>query len=139
MKYTPYTEKQIAEMNVWPEGFYPFEIKEAEETSSKSGNDMIKLSVVLFGRDGRSTMVFDYLLDALPQKLRQCAVACGLVSEYEQGNLSGVHFVGKTGHAKVGIEKSKDPAYADKNKIVSYQEPKGVLQQANYLDDSIPF
>jgi hypothetical protein len=148
MQVTPYSEKQIAEMNLWPKGEYPFSIVAAEQKTSKKGNEMIVLSVQIFNAEGRVRTLNDYLLDMpeMAHKLRHAAVVCGLEDKYNAGTLEPFDFVDKTGVAKVGIQKSKDEQYADKNVINDYlaadaSKPVPVPQQsaAAELNDEIPF
>ena len=149
MKYTPKTEKEIAEENLWPAGEYDFEVTAGEDTQSEAGNDMIKLTVQIFNNEGRSRLVDDYLLESIAYKLRHACDACGLIETYETGELSGADFIQKTGRLKLGIQKDKTGAYPDKNVINDYikRSVNGGTQEsvstgamtANDLSDSIPF
>ena len=155
MKFTPKTEKEILEDNLWPVGIYNFEVLSAEDKTSKSGNEMIELSLLLFW-DERTRLVTDYLLESIAYKLRHAAVACGLESEYENGNLSAIDFVGRTGNLKLRVEKDKNGLYADKNAVQDYiaseishtadmfegkakSSPSRVSAADAFIDDSIPF
>lgn len=117
MNFTPKTEKELS--NLFPEATYDFEIVEARDTLSKNENDMIELKVVIYNGD-KTIRIFDYLLEAIAYKLRHCADACGLLSQYETGTLKGEMFVGKTGKCKVVIKVDKDGKYPDKNEIKDY-------------------
>ena len=120
MHFTPKTEKEIAEANLWPAGEYSFEIAKAENAVSKSGNEMIKLSLNIVNNEAKSKVVFDYLLEAIEYKLRHCADACGLLVKYETGMLDAMDFEGKTGVLKLGIQKGTDRYPNDKNSISDY-------------------
>ena len=144
MKFAPKTEKEIASAGLWDKGTYAFEILEATDDLSKSsGKEMIKLKVKIFKDNGASQNVFDYLLpDSMEYKLRHIAEACGLLADYEKGDLEAYQFVGKSGYAKVGISKDKTGAYPDKNQINDYvvdgkPDPKTLKEALN--DDSVPF
>ncbi len=65
--------------------------------------------------------MFDYLLDAMPHKLRHAAEAFGLLDEYEAGGFDAIDCEGKTGKCKVKIDKSE--GYPDKNGIADYVAP----------------
>jgi hypothetical protein len=123
MRFTPKTEKEIQEEGLLPAGPYSFEIFKAEERQSKAGNDMIYLKVGVFDDDGRIHYVDDYLMESISYKLRHAAEVCGLLDDYEQGQLNAGDFVNKTGQCKVGIEKDKNNQYPDKNRIVDYLRP----------------
>lgn len=139
MRFTPKTEKELNEANLWEKGIYAFEILEAEETTSKTGKDMIKMKVKIYNGD-KSQILFDYLLpDTMEYKLRHLCDACNLITEYETGNLEAYNLVGKTGKAKIGISVDKTGQYADRNSINDF-----VVDAPRDLDtvlngDSAPF
>lgn len=148
MKFTPKSEKELAEDNLLPLGTYDFEIVDAEEKTSKAGNDMIVIKHHIFDSNGNPRIIFDYLMEQLAYKLRHAADACGLLDHYESGALEASDFKGKTGKLKLTIQKSKDPQYADKNVVADYvkreasngkQPPAGMLGEGKPLDDEIPF
>lgn len=161
MRFQPKSEKEITEMNLWPAGEYGFEIidnatlgKNAYSTvdrQSKNGNDMIQLVVKVYNADGQFRIIIDYLLEAMPAKLRHAAMSCGLVNEYESGTLEAINFIGKTGYLKLKIDKDKTGQYADKNGIADYvvsevdtgavyAPPKSApANSAAIADDDIPF
>ena len=120
MKVTPRTDKEIAEMNLWPEASYGFEVIEGLDKVSKSGNEMIELKLKVYNDDGGFIFVKDYLLDSLAYKIKHAAEACELVDQYNAKSLIGMDFVGKCGTLKLKIQKSKDSAYADKNVVGDY-------------------
>lgn len=139
MRFTPKSEKEIAEAGLWEKGNYPFEIVEAAEEVSKTGKDMIKMKVKLYNGD-KTQIIFDYLLpDTMEYKLRHlCEVAC-LLPEYETGNLEAYNLVGKTGNAKVGISVDKTGQYPNKNNINDYlvDAPKSIDEALG--GDKCPF
>lgn len=153
MKFTPKTEKEIQEENLWPNGNYTFEIAKANNGVSKNNNDMIVLQLNVFTEDGsRVQIVTDYLVEAVLYKLRHCADACGLLDKYEQGELNAEDFVGKSGTIKLGIQKDKTGEYDDKNVVKDYivenkltaaqekhTQDKGNAFVSADLDDGIPF
>lgn len=152
MQFTPKTEQELIEENLFPAGVYPFEVVKAEDKQSKSGNDMIVLNLRVFYGE-RTSFINDYLLEAFGFKLRHAAVQMGLEDQYETGAINAEDFLGKTGYAKVGIRKDKlkkgEPdreLYPDQNTILDYVEapkaggpsvPKGGDPADG--DDDIPF
>lgn len=118
MRTTPKTEKELAEAGIWPAGTYDFEVLTAEDTISRKGSDMIKLKVKIFNDAGESQTLFDYILDAMPAKLRHAAEAFGLLEEYEAGGFEAIDCEGKTGKCKIKTDKSE--GYPDKNGIADY-------------------
>ncbi len=152
MKVTPRTENEIAALNLLPNGWYPFTISDAEEKTSKAGNEMIVLNVRVYSDRG-SVFIKDFLMDTEfgAGKLRSCAETCGQLEAYESGRLSADDLDGREGFARVGIEKSKDSQFPDKNKIWMYAKekpkPKGEETKATSKapalsdppEDDIPF
>lgn len=151
MQFKPRTEKEIQEENLRPAGIYSFEITDAVEAKSKSGNDMIKLTVRLYNAQGDDCGVLsDYLLESLAYKLRHAAVACGLEEKYLGGTLAAEDFVHKMGDLKLTIRKDKTGQYPDQNSIqdyvvkkdetVSNEPPVGHPASAStFIGDEVPF
>lgn len=147
MRTTPKSEKELAEAGLWPAGTVDFEVLTAEDTTSRKGSDMIKLKVKLYNDSGASQTVFDYLLDAMPHKLRHAAEAFGLLDEYEAGGFEAIDCEGKTGKCKIKVDKNE--GYPDKNGISDYIPAVTVGSIAkntakakaahNDLDDDLPF
>lgn len=148
MRFQAKTEEEVS--NLIPKDEYAFEVLEAEEKTSKSGNDMIALKL---GIDYNNSLrgVFDYLvdIDSMAYKTRHFADAVGLLAEYEKGNLNAEELVGLTGKCKIDIQPAKD-GYDAKNVVRDYVkrkvgevapakiEPK-VAGVRNPMDDDIPF
>ena len=118
MQFKPKTEKELAEEGLFQAGVYPFEIVEAADKTSKKGNDMIELKVRLFGNG--TQICTDYLLESMGYKLRNAASTMNLLDAYEEGSLDAEDFVGKSGYAKVIIQKDKNGEYPDRNSISDY-------------------
>lgn len=143
MKFQPKSEKELAEANLWPVGEYAFEILEADEENDKNGNPMFKLKVKVFKDSGASQNIFDYVSPAWMEfKLRHLADACGLINDYEKGELEAYQLVGKNGFCKVSISKDKSGQYPDRNAIGDYlvdgkTEKKSVKETLG--GDEIPF
>lgn len=151
MRFTAKTDKEIAEERLLPEGIYGFEISMGEDTTSKKGNEMIKLTVRLFKDDGKFILVDDYLLESMMFKLKHACDACGLSDKYQSGELVAADFVGKTGNLKLKIQKDTTGNYPDRNSIADYlvpedgatfTPPKDALDTVldkDDLEDEIPF
>jgi hypothetical protein len=128
MKFDPRTEEQCrAPRRVLPKGDYPFEIIAAYDKVSKAGHPMIEMRVRLYEGEKVAAQVFDYLLpgENMAYKLRHCCAACGLLAQYETGDLAPDMLVGRGGKAKVNIQKDKDGEREDKNVITDYIVPEG--------------
>lgn len=128
MRTTPKTEKELQEANLLPKGWYPFHIQTAEDKLSKAAKErgetepnMIELNVQVF-RDQGFVFVKDWLMDTEfgAHKLRHCADACRVLDRYESGSLEAEDLESKEGYVKIGIQKSEDEQWPDKNKILDY-------------------
>lgn len=145
MKFQPKTEKQIIEEGLLPAGVYGFEVYEATDKTSKTGNDMIELKLRLFDDEGNSRgMVTDYLLEKLAYKLRHAAVACDLESNYENGDLAAIDFSGKIGEVKIRVQEDKTGQYPAKNVVADYVVKKDVANDGPpaghpAADPDVPF
>lgn len=146
MKFDPKTDKEIAEENLLPKGEYDYEVAEAKEARSKSGNEMIALTLHVFhGESHRS--VKDYLLGSMPGKLKHFCDQHGLQREYETGTLTAEDCEGRSSKVLIGIEIDKSGTYPDKNKVVDYLVAKKQAAAAAptssgefaISDDDVPF
>lgn len=152
MRFTPKSEQELASGDLVPAGTYDFEVKSAEETVSKSGNDMVKLSIWIFSESGAKRVVFDYLVgtEAAQFKVRGFAAAVGLLEEYDGGEMEAIDMEGKVGRCKIVVQKDTTGQYSDKNSVASYiaapvtvgsiaKNTAKAKAKADDLDDSIPF
>lgn len=121
MKTTPKTEKEIYEARLLPKGWYPFTINDATEKTSRAGNEMIEVNVRVYRGEGFS-FVKDYLMDTEfgAGKLRHISETCGVLVEYESGNLNADDLKGKEGFCKIAIKVDKDGKFPDQNNIQDY-------------------
>ncbi len=107
-----------------PDGDYDFEVINAADAVSKaSGADMIVLDIKVFDGDGGTRNVKDYLV-ATPggmRKVRQFAIAVGMLSDYENGDLEAHALHNQSGRCKIGADRSE--GYEPKNKVVYYLDP----------------
>lgn len=159
MKITPKSETELQEEerkrkeeNLLPDGIYDFEVQSAEDKISKvkpdgsGGNPMIVLNFKAFGNNGQSVYVTDYLMEKMAFKLRHACDACGLLKQYESGDLTANMFQDRVGKVKLKIEIGKkkegsDELYPTKNIVVDYvkHDTNAKLAAEVLKDDSIPF
>lgn len=141
MKFQPKSEKEISEAGLLPVGEYPFEVVEAEDTISKSQNDMVALTIKVYDLEGVGHTVFDWLVDTdkAAYKTRHFAEATGLLPNYETGNLPADVMVGRSGYCKVVVRKDTTGQYPDKNGIADYIKPKaGTAAAASSPKSALP-
>lgn len=119
--FTPKSDEELTMSKLLPEGEYPFIIKSATEKISKSsGNEMVELVAEVFGPDGGSVIVYDYLVltDKMAWKLKHFYLSLSMKTQYNAGVLNAPQFVDKKGKASVTIEKQADKA--PRNRIKDY-------------------
>ena len=133
MNFKPLSSADAAALRVFPRGDYPFEVIEGEDKVSEAGNPMIELKIKVTNTYGMSRYVRDYLLEQRPIKLRHAAEACGLLEEYEAGELVGADFIGKTGKLTLTIEKDKAHKFPDKNAVADYVVKKSGVAGIKFL------
>lgn len=144
MKFTPKTEQEIVEDGLIPDKtICDFEVLRGEDKQSKAGNEMIVLTLNVFHNDASGRSITDYLVSTMEFKLRQAADACGLLAQYEKGELVAEDFEGKSGKCVVAIDKGSVDYPLPKNVIKSYVKrsaapaAKGELPAG--FDDSVGF
>jgi hypothetical protein len=145
----PLSKEQLKQGDLIEPGIYDFEVIDAEEAISKSGNEMLKLKLKVWDSNGRERILFDYLLESLEWKIGHFAECTGLFDKYQEGVLSANDCIGKSGQCKVYIQVSKDPQYGDKNSIADYMltdeqsaakvKRKAEAASVDFVDDQLPF
>lgn len=154
MRFTPVSEEEANAQSsgIWPAGDYDFEIKDATEKESASGNEMTELEVWLYDDGGKRKMVFDYLVvtEKSAWKIRHFAASCGLLAQYERGSLMANEMVGRTGKCTVATQAANN-GYPAKNVIRDYLKAEAAQisrptqprtrtpAPAGDIDDDIPF
>lgn len=118
MQFTPKSEKEIQAANLLPAGEYDFTVVRAEDTKSKAGNDMIKVTIGIYQQNGTQRLMDDYLLESVPHKLRHFAETIGLLAQYEMGQLGADELEGRAGRVKIRIKEQTD--YPSKNEVKDY-------------------
>lgn len=120
----------IVDFEVLEEFSFGTRVVRTEDAESKAGNDMIVLVLKVFHNDKERVLV-DYLTGGMEFKLRHAINSCGVDVDT---TITAKDFIGKCGRAKIGIQKSKDTQYPDKNSIADYLPRAHEVE----LDDEIP-
>jgi hypothetical protein len=153
MKFAPKKENELSAGNLIPDGTYPFEVIKAVAKQSKAGNDMIVVTLKIFEGDTHGSLLDDYLMESIAFKLFHFCAYSGLTAQYESGTLTAENCVGRTGYAKIGVQKgkAKDDGgfWPDRNTVKDYirQEMKkaGVVNvtpskpASKPADDDVPY
>jgi hypothetical protein len=152
MKFTPLSEQEAESQSsgLWPDGQYDFEVREATEKESSTGNEMTELEVWIYNPSGDRRLVFDYLVvtEKSAWKIRSFAASCGLLPQYERGTLIANEMVGRTGRCILMTRPAND-GYPAKNTIKSYVKAAAGAVRASSgsrakvpvsdIDDEVPF
>jgi hypothetical protein len=149
MKFEPKTEDQLNNFNLIDEGQYKYKVVEAVDTVSRSGDDQIKLTLLIIDKQGNERKVKDYLNPKMIHKIKHFCDSNNLKEKYSQGNLEAKDCFGKIGILDLIIQKGKaipDDAqgkyFNDQNSVQDYlasdnvQEKDGKKEE---LNDDIPF
>ena len=106
MQFNSKSREELARESLTPPGEYDFEIMRAEETTSKKGNEMIKLKLRVFVENGE-IHVYDYLVAGMEYKLANFCDAIGRSEDYDDGEINADNLVGCAGKLKLVIEKEQ--------------------------------
>jgi hypothetical protein len=151
MQFSPKSKDELEAMSLIKAGTYQFQVAEAKDDISKSsGNEMIKLTLEVFDKEGKSYRMFDYLLEAVASKLFAFCASTGMEQKYHSGNLSSHDCIGKSGYVEIEIQKGKENpqggTYPDKNNVKKYiAKPIGSIPIAYQIaskeefDQDVPF
>lgn len=117
MKFTP-IDGDINKMKlIFHEGIYMVEVLRQEEKISKSGNEMIEIMVKVHGDDGKTEIIYDWLLS---YKLKSFCEAANLKEEYAKGEVPGSLVIGRMVPAFITIEKATGSFQTERNVIKYY-------------------
>ena len=106
MQFNSKSREELARESLTPPGEYDFEIISAEETTSKKGNEMIKLKLRVFVENGE-IHVYDYLVAGMEYKLANFCDAIGRSDDYDDGEINADNLVGCAGKLKLVIEEAQ--------------------------------
>ena len=124
MNFKPKSKEELETMNLLKPGIYQFTVANAKDRTSKNGNDMIELNLEVYDKEGNTRTMFDYLLEAMPQKLYAFCVSTGMENRYHEGSLTSSDCIGKMAYIEVSIQKGKENpqggSYPDKNDVKKY-------------------
>lgn len=136
-------------------GVYDFQVLKAEQKRSKSGNQMIELTLAVWDANGVQRHIFDYLVSmpSMVYKIKHFCDTVGLTKEYLAGCLNVNDCVDKCGKAEIIIQKGNQKPdgsyYPDKNAVKDYvvtdkDAVKADLVKPNnngseFKDDDLPF
>ena len=141
MKFDPITKKESEEGGLLSPSYYDAECIDAEELTDKNSQPMLKLTWKVFGTNGSTPYVYDYVSRYWMEfKLTHLAMSVnawdgeGELTQFEPGDVKG-----KTAMVRVGVE-AATPDYPAKNKVLDYlsAKPEPVTSPGGD-DDNLPF
>ena len=143
--FTPMTEEELQMMSLIPAGIYDFKVVKATQKLSRSGNQMIELQLMIWDREGKTHLIYDYLVSiaSMVYKIKHFCDAVGLADDYKTGTFDVVQCEGRSGKANIIIQHGKpNPVggnYPDKKAVKDYvMKPIAVIND-QLTDDEIPF
>lgn len=142
MRFTPKSEEELQSMSLLEPGIYQFQVSAATNEMSKSGNEMIKLVLSIWDKEGHVHFIFDYLLEAMGHKLRHFCESTGLIDKYDHGEIDVTDCINRQGYVELSIQEGKlkdnGDRYPNRNSVKDYVK-KSKMESANDLDDDVPF
>ena len=144
MRFQPKSKEEAERGPLLPDGEYEAVVHEAEDTESKKGNEMLKLTLDVYGPDGERVRVWDYLLDQFSFKLYHFCESAGLLDKYNTGVLVDADCVGARVMAKIATQEGEG-SYPDRNVVVDYvgsvgaDTPAPGKGEVTITPDDIPF
>ena len=126
-----------------PEGEYRAEVATAEETKSKAGNDMLKVTWKVFAPNGGTPLVTDYIVPPHGVgRLKKMCRAVGLEDKFKQGSVTPEDLRGQACTVVVIVEDDKTGNYDPQNRIAKYIAPGDEdlsVPEGDIPEDDIPF
>lgn len=126
MYFDPKTEAEVSQGWLLPNGQYPFQVRRAEEKTSKvkpdgtGGHPMIELDLVVF-HNNKEYKLRDWLVSTpgMAFKIRHFAFAVGLGDKYESGSFSDHDCVAREGYLEL-ITQARQDGKGDQNSVRDY-------------------
>ena len=140
-EYNPEDMPDEKTFDPWGVGEYEAEIIESVSTTSKAGNNMLKLNFLVTNDNGGTTRIYDYIV--APSTLYKLDSLCKLFAINFDGTLDESLLIGKRLLVKLGVDKGNEK-YPPKNKIDRYikslSATTSVAETPQKVDDDdIPF
>jgi GTPase SAR1 family protein len=110
MRYKRYSEEELKELALIPDGIYQFETMEVHETDKyhnplrdKNGYDMAKLKLKIWDKNGRERFVFTNLFGDgnMSFRTRHYADSIGKIQQYEDETFEIRETLGDSGYCQI--------------------------------------
>lgn len=135
MEFKVLTDEELkAQRFFLEEGMANFTVMNAENAVSKTGNEMIKLTLRVIDKEGKEGTIFDYLVSTEKAvfKIKQFCDAIEKPEIYKSGKMNDLECLDQSGKCILKIRKSNE--YGDQVIIKEY-----LSSTEEFIDDEIPF
>jgi hypothetical protein len=148
MHFTPLSDDEIKYMGMIEPGIYDFDVVAAlDEISKTSGQEQIKLTLLVFENSGKEHTLFDYLTThpSMRFKVKHFCEVAGILNQYDAGDLAASDCINKSGKVEIQMQKGKpNPKggnYPDRPNVKDYVVNGTATNKKSFEDDSgdIPF
>ena len=145
---------EMTTLKILAEGEASFKVQQVYEydergnllCSRKSGEQMIKVELMVTDARGASGLVYDYILSSQPWKLKNLCWAVNkpdIYTDAKDGQLNPQKLVAEKGRCIIKTDRPTDPRFEDKSTIAKYLDGVKAAQdqahQDSMPDDEIPF
>jgi hypothetical protein len=142
MRFTAKTEEELQNTGLLEVGIYPYQIIDSKETISKAGHEMIELKLMIWDKEGRERIMFDWLLEAMGYKLRHFCESHNMLDKYNEGLLTALDCRDKQGKVDVIVQAGKPNPnggmYSSRNSVKDYVVAEVVAHKEEF-DQNLPF
>jgi hypothetical protein len=151
LPYRKWTEDEIRDRNVVPDGEYKFKIisvvlKKSQPGYDKNGNpkeikDMLEIEFEFVDFNGVIRQIRDWIVftDNMDWKLRHLADTTGTLEFYDSDSLETRHLDKKTGVFLLGSRENEYKGEKRKQNVVKDYVKRAISQQDEKFDDDITF
>jgi hypothetical protein len=120
MQFTPITPASPTSLLL--PGVYAFRVASAIDTTSRAGNNMVQLDLVVWDNERRQYRVRDWLLPqpVWADKVRSFFDAASMQTKYITGKIEAADCLGVHGRLRVDIQESVTPRWPRQNTVKLY-------------------
>lgn len=147
--FKPLSDEELESINLLQDGTYNFQVNASTKKISKSGNPMAELQLMIWDNDGKTHLIYDYLVFSnVNLNIKKVAHFCkttGIEEEYKSGSVRE-ELKGLSGFVEISSKEAQPKPtggfYPKKNVVVDYvskvkqQEP---IKDDQFIDSDIPF
>ncbi len=140
MDFTPLSDKELKELNLYPEGRYRFRVLRTEQKRSQAGSEYFNLRMNI-NINGKDRTLFDMLFfeGKMLFKTKHFCEITGMADKYEKGKLMPFECDGKEGWLELGQRvNSKTGELQNNVKDYVADEVDAPQPADDFLNDDVP-